>query len=152
MPPSRDPAPPFGDVAPGRCVPVGAVDVEHVDRIVDLGVGGIRERADVTDPTGDPGRREVGVEHRMVVGRLGLEADELLRAAIVAGVRVDGDDLDTIGRRRGEDDRRLAAEAADLHDPTAGRASRRGREQPPSLVRRHPAVDGGDRLGDVVVA
>ena len=131
-----DPRAPLGDVAPRWRVPVRTVDVEHVDRIADLGMRRLRERADVTDPIRDPGRGEVGVERLVVAGGLGLESDELLRTAIVAGVRIDGDHLDTVRRRRGEDDRRLAPEAADLDDPTAGRASRRGREQPPALLRR----------------
>ena len=49
------PAAPVADVGPGRAVAVGAVDVQHVDRVGDGGVGDVGEAGDVAHPVGHAG-------------------------------------------------------------------------------------------------
>ena len=63
-------------------------------------------------PVAHAGLLEVAVEHLVVLGGLVLEALDLLRAPVVAGVRVDGDQLDAGVGRRGQDDHRPAPEAS----------------------------------------
>ena len=57
---------PVADVGAGRAVAVGAVDVQHVDRAVDVAVGGVGERGHVAHPSATPARAQVGVEHGAV--------------------------------------------------------------------------------------
>ena len=89
----------------------------------DVVVRSIAELAHVTHPVGDPGGGEVGVEHLVIVGGLGLEAADLLRAAVVAGMRIDRDDRDAVRRGAGQHDGAAPAEAADLDDLVARDAS-----------------------------
>ena len=102
-----------------------------------------------------PGRRrrrvEVVAEGVPVGRRLRGEPGDLPGTAVVAGVRVDGDDLDAGGRHRGQHDRRATAEAADLDDAPAGAAAGRSVVQAATLVRGHPAVDVGGQLAPGVV-
>ena len=136
-----DPSTPIAQVRPGRRVPVGAVDVQHIDRTRHRFVSRRGERGHVADPVGDAGTGEVPLERFTVVSGLGGVAAELLRAAVIAGVRIDGHDLRTPRRGSCQHDRRAPSEAADLHDPPAFGAASCGREQPPSLVVRHPSFD-----------
>ena len=78
----------------------------------------MRDLAHVADLVARRRRLEVGVEH-LVVGSAACSSNpcDLLRAPVVAGVRVDGDELDARGRGAGQHDRRSAPEAADLDDP-----------------------------------
>src|SRR5690606_7561312 len=78
-------------------------------------------------------------------------AGDLLRSAVVPGVRVDRHHFDgRVGGER-EHDRRATLERPDLDDPTPWRACRGGVEQRPPLSLRHPAADaghGGPGLGE----
>ena len=130
-------------------ISVGAVDVEQVDVAVDLAERVVRERPHVTDPIVDARRSQVLVEHVVVDRRLVLEPVDLLRSTVVARMRVDGDDLDPVGRRRCQDHRRSAAKRPDLHDPvtdfairrhgpTTGAPGRRSSNRRPSRPRQVP--------------
>ena len=115
---------------------MGAVDVEDIDRVVDLGVGGVGEAGDVAHPLGDAGASEVGLERCPVSCRLVDEAGELLRTAIVAGVRVDRHDLDA--------GRRAAMPGRSWSDPGSCRSRRSGR-RPGSVPRRRTGAGPGRR-------
>jgi hypothetical protein len=69
----------------------------------------------------DAGAVEVGAERGVVALALLRRPLDLLRAAIVSGVRVDRDQLGTCGRRHRQHDRRPSPVAADLDD-ARGRA------------------------------
>ena len=71
VPPSATPAAPVADVGAGRAVAVGAVDVEDVDRVVDVAVGGVGERRHVAHPSATPARRRLASKASRSVGRLG---------------------------------------------------------------------------------
>src|SRR5919197_133518 len=81
-PPSRTPPPP-----PAMSSPAAG----------NVLVGVVRELAHVRDPVAHPGPLEVGEEHLVIERRLVLEALDLLRAPVVAGVGIDGVDLDAGG-------------------------------------------------------
>ena len=142
-----DPGTPVADVASGRRIPVCPVDVEHVDRAVDLAECGIRERPDVAHPIADAGAFEVGKERLVVVGGGGFESADLLRTAVVAGMRVDGDDVDTRRSRARQHDGRTALEATDLDDGAPIGAVHGGGVEGGRLSRRHPPPDIGDAGG-----
>ena len=116
---------PVADVVAGGTVAMSAVDVQEVDRVGDLVVGGVGEGADVTHPIAHPGGGEVGGERLVVEVGLGFEAGDLLRASVVAGMRIDRNDLDAGIGGGGEHDRRPSAETPDLDDPATCRAPRR---------------------------
>ena len=101
VPPAPTRSTPVADVGPRRRVAMGAVDVEHVDRAVDLVERGIGEHAQVGDPIGSR-RRPSRLATKAAwssVGGVRVAAD-LLRAAVVAGVGVDGEDLAPPRERR----------------------------------------------------
>ena len=110
--------------------------------------GGVGEHPQVPHPVGHARLLQVVEEDLMIVGGLVFEPVDLLGPTIVAGVRIDRHDLDA--RRSGtrQHDRRAAAEAADLDDQSAGRATGRRVVQRRRLPWRHPAVDVGDGLHD----
>ena len=120
-----DAPPPVTHVGPRRGIAVGAVDVQHVD----VGVRPQRGR-----PPSDaltwrtrwriPAAARLRSKATRSVSRFAGIAVELPRAAVVAGVGVDGDDGRTLGCVTGEDDGRQPAETADLDDlPSGGHAA-----------------------------
>ena len=142
-----DPPAPVADVGPGRPVAVGAVDVQHVDRVGDVAVGGGGERA----RRGGPGRRRRprrGWPRTTARSSAASSAKpvDLLRAAVVAGVRVDGDDLDAVGRGRRparSSSARGSCRSRRSARPAGQRAAAANSRRPWSA--RHPAVDVGRR-------
>ena len=133
------------DVRLGELVPVGPVDVEHVDRGAHLAERVRGAAAHVTDAALDAGRLEIRVERRIVgVSELTV-GGVFVGSAVVATVGVDCDELDGVGGRLAEDDRRPATERADLDNPPLCRYRPGGIPQPPSLRVRHPALHVGHR-------
>src|SRR5207248_2591494 len=120
---------PAGDVVPGRRVAVGAVDVEQLDRSGDEIERRLGRGAHMTYPRGDLGALQVGLERAVVGLALVGRAADLLGAAIVPGVRIDRDDLDAVGRRAGQHDRRAPAVGAEASSAgsTATTAASRNR-------------------------
>ncbi len=116
------PRTPVADVRARRPVAVCTVDVEHVDRPVDVGERIVGELADVADPVTDTGPLEVCEEHRVVVGGGIAVAVDLLWPTVVAGVRIDRDHRHVRRRCAGQHDRGTTLEAADLDDRAPGRA------------------------------
>ena len=116
-------------------VPVGAVDVQHVDRVGDLAVGDVGERA----RRGEPGRRR-----RRRRGWPRNTSWSSLAASAKPSISCGPRSLPACGsiatistpsaRGRGEHDRAATAEAADLDDPAAGRHPGRGVVQRLRLV------------------
>src|SRR4029450_1599861 len=104
------PGPPALDIVAGRAEAMGPVDVEQVDRGGDVIEGIVTELADVRHPVSHPRALDVGEEHLRVDGGLVLEALDLLRAPVVAGVGVDGHDLGAGRRRAGDGHHRPAPE------------------------------------------
>ena len=98
----------------------------------------------MADAVVDAGRREVGEEDLVVGLALVGGAVDLLGAPVVAGVGVDGDDLDAVGGGPAEDDGRPALVAADLHDPGRSGELAGPVPQAPGLGFGHPALDVGD--------
>ena len=137
---------PVADVGAGRRIAVGAVDVEHGDGALHLGVGLVAECTHVTHAVPHSGALEVGVEALVVAGGLGGEAVDLLRATVVARVRVDGHHRHSLGCSVGEHHRAAALEAADLHHLVAWAGAGRGAEQSLGLVGAHPALHVGHLL------
>ena len=122
---------------PGPAVAMGTVDVQHVDRSGDGTVGGVGEGGDVADAVGDAGAVQVGPEDLTVAGRLGGEPVDLLWSPVVAGVGIDGDDLDAGVRRPAAStivERPRKLPISTMRPPA--RAPGRGCEQPASLVGR----------------
>lgn len=70
------------------------VDVEEVDPSIDRVVGCIRILPHMTHTIPDTGGGKISHEGEVVVSSLRLVPIELLRSAIVASVRIDGDHLD----------------------------------------------------------
>ena len=136
----RDPLAPVADVGAGRRVAMRPVDVEHCHLAGDLAVGGIAERAHMADAVGHPGSPQVRSEDLVVRGSGLSETLQLVGAAIVACVRVDGNDCDSLRRGAGEHDRAAPTEAADLDDRVAGVGRGRSAVQALGLIRAHPAV------------
>ena len=144
--PGRPPWPPTEtDVVAGRA-DACAVDVEDVEvaRARRPAPRGRRPRT-VANPVADAGRgpgwrgRRRGQDWPSSV----VPVRNLLRAAVVAGVGVDGGDRHAVGRGRGHDDGRLPSVAADLGDGPARPDRRRGLPQPLALRRGHPALVAG---------
>ena len=95
-----DASAPVADVGPRRRVPVRTVDVEHVDRAVDVGEGVVGEhRAGGGTRSATPAAARLARNTAWSSAASSSIPVDLLRATVVAGVRVDGDDLDA-GRRR----------------------------------------------------
>ncbi len=113
-------------------------------------MGEIAELTDVAHAIRHPGGGEIGVEHLVVTRGLGLEATDLLRAAIVAGMWIDCHDGDALGCGPGEHDRAATAEAPDLDDlvPRVCRCS--DAVQPGGLVVRQPSIDTIDSGQQIV--
>ena len=109
-------------------------------------MGVVAELAHVGDPVAHAGPLEVVEEHLGVDGRLVLEAVDLLRAAVVARVRVDGVDLDALGGGEADRHHRAAAEAADLDDAAPRRHLGRPSGDPVDLLGAEPALDACERL------
>jgi len=98
----------------------------------------------------DPGTGEVAVEGLVIALALFPLALELLGAAVVAAVRVDGHHLDAFGRRAGEHDGRSSLIAADLDDPITADELGGTVPEPLGLGPGHPPLDVRDRTEDVV--
>ena len=146
VPPSVDRADPTRGCRRGRRVAVGAVDVQHVDRAVDRRRARRRRTsARACTRSATPAAVEVGEEHLVVVGGLGGEAVDLLRARGRCR-RADRSRRPRRrrARRRRQHDRRAAPEAADLDDLPAGGTACGRVVQRRRLAGRHPAVDVGD--------
>ncbi len=94
---------------------------------------------------------QVLVEHVVVDRRsLGIPLD-LLRSTVVAGMRIDGEEVDPFRRGGSEDHRRTAAERSDLDDLVTGPQTGRTVPQSARLVVGHPSVDlldGAERLAE----
>ena len=83
---------------------------------------------------------------RLVVGLpLAGAAVDLLRPAVVAGVRVDGHHGDAVGGGPRQHDRRAPAVGADLHHRGRGLERRGTLPEHARLGVGHPALDAGDR-------
>ncbi len=147
-----DPRAPLGDVAPRRRVPVGPVDVEHVDRIADLGVRGLRERADVTNPIRRPLPRS-----RLALNTAWSSAASASNPTSSCGPRSlpACGSMATISTPSGAAVARTIVDLprklpiSTIRPPGGHRAAAANSRRPCSA--RHPAFDRGDRLGDVVV-
>ena len=123
---------------------MSTIDVEHVDLTIDQSVRQVGELANVTDAITDARCCQIGLEDGVVVGGGGLESVDLLRAPIIAGVRVDRHDLDPLRSAECEHDRGTPLEASDLDDPTTGRTRCSRLVEGTTLTFRHPTSDVGD--------
>ena len=145
VPPSVTRVPVLADVGERRRVAVRAVDVEHVDRSLDL-TSARRRRTCAGDAPGRRRRPAARLSRKTWWSSAASSANpsiscgprSLPACGSIATISTPG----AAGAR--QHDRRAAAEAADLDDQPAGRA-RVGRVvQRRRLARRHPAVDVGD--------
>ena len=143
-PTGGDTLPPLADVRPGRPIAMGAVDVHHGHWTVDGGQRLGAVRAQMADAGGHAGAGEVGDEGGVIVVRFVGVAVELLRAAVVACMWVDRDDLHPVRRGAREHDRAASTEATDLHDAVTHRRGGGGAVQLGGLVGRHPALHAVD--------
>ncbi len=138
---TTDPLSPLHDVGSSGRESVHPVDVEEIDLTIDIVERGAAHLANMAHPVGHPGFGEVGVEGGVIVIAERLVGGDLLGAAVAAGVRVDGNQIDTVGRRSRENDHGPALETADLHNRGAHTETSASIEESAGLIVGHPALD-----------
>jgi hypothetical protein len=128
---------------------VGAVHVEQVHLSGHFGQRRLRGKSLVPNAVLHAGAGQVRAKRLVVALALVGGPLDLLRPAVVAGVRVDRHHLGVRRRRHRQDDRRASVVAADLDHARTRLEGTGASPEPLRLLGRHPALDvryGGERV------